>query len=259
MTLIQKQFEELRELDPRINEKMIIKSINVVDRNKQSVINYLNGTIEPSPEFLRAWNNIIYPGYKKKVDSYPKIGELYASIDDILKEKGSLYQKILKQARTFDVVLELAMELHEKADYYDMYDILKGNRIMGNTLIYAKSKYIYNEFLKRDKMISDTNFLKIIGMTNDASKEFRDNNYISVDKATPNFDECVVLASKVNHVKPISEDELKEFIQGIDKNVLKHYASSVFHRKDYFDVSLNKTLLKKYYMFYYAYTIRQDN
>ena len=240
---MQKQFEELRELDPRINEKMIIKSINVVDRNKQSVINYLNGTIEPSPEFLRAWNNIIYPGYKKKVDSYPKIGELYASIDDMLKEKGSLYQKILKQASALDDVLELAMELHEKADYYDMYDILKGNRIMGNTLIYAKSKYIYNEFLKRDKMISNINFLKIIGMTNDASKE---------------FDECVILASKVNHVRPISEDELKEFIQGIDKNVLKHYASSVFRRKDYFDVSLNKTLFKKYYMFYYAYMIRQN-
>src|SRR5699024_10676351 len=63
---------------------------NIVDRNKKEVISYLHGTSEPSPEFLKSWNNTIYPGYKNKLDNYPKISELYILIDDIIKDKGEI-------------------------------------------------------------------------------------------------------------------------------------------------------------------------
>lgn len=257
MTTVQEQYQELCKLDPRIDDRIFIKSLNIVDRNKKEVISYLNGTSEPSPEFLKSWNNTIYPGYKNKLDNYPKISELYILIDDIIKDKGELYRKLLKQASGLDDILEIAMQLHEKADYYDMYDIIKGNRIIGNALVYAKSKYIYNEFLKRDESISDMVFLRLIGMSEKASQEFRKNNYTHVDRLTPNFDEFVVYASKINQVKPLSKDELNDFIQGINETTLKYYASKVFHRKDYFNVSMDKTILNKYYMFYYAYTLRQ--
>ena len=258
MTTVQEQYQELCKLDPRIDDRIFIKSLNIVDRNKKEVISYLNGTSEPSPEFLKSWNNTIYPGYKNKLDNYPKISELYILIDDIIKDKGELYRKLLKQANGLNDILELAMQLHEKADYYDMYDIIKGNRIIGNALVYAKSKYIYNEFLKRDESISDMVFLRLIGMSEKASQEFRKNNYTHVDRLTPNFDEFVVYASKINQVKPLSKDELNDFIQGINETTLKYYASKVFHRKDYFNVSMDKTILNKYYMFYYAYTLRQE-
>lgn len=257
MTTVQEQYQELCKLDPRIDDRIFIKSLNIVDRNKKEVISYLNGTSEPSPEFLKSWNNTIYPGYKNKLDNYPKISELYILIDDIIKDKSELYRKLLKQASGLDDILEIAMQLHEKADYYDMYDIIKGNRIIGNALVYAKSKYIYNEFLKRDESISDMVFLRLIGMSEKASQEFRKNNYTHVDRLTPNFDEFVVYASKINQVKPLSKDELNDFIQGINETTLKYYASKVFHRKDYFNVSMDKTILNKYYMFYYAYTLRQ--
>lgn len=257
MTTVQEQYQELCKLDPRIDDRIFIKSLNIVDRNKKEVISYLHGTSEPSPEFLKSWNNTIYPGYKNKLDNYPKISELYILIDDIIKDKGELYRKLLKQANGLNDILELAMQLHEKADYYDMYDIIKGNRIIGNALVYAKSKYIYNEFLKRDESISDMVFLRLIGMSEKASQEFRKNNYTHVDRLTPNFDEFVVYASKINQVKPLSKDELNDFIQGINETTLKYYASKVFHRKDYFNVSMDKTILNKYYMFYYAYTLRQ--
>lgn len=257
MTTVQEQYQELCKLDPRIDDRIFIKSLNIVDRNKKEVISYLNGTSEPSPEFLKSWNNTIYPGYKNKLDNYPKISELYILIDDIIKDEGELYRKLLKQASGLDDILEIAMQLHEKADYYDMYDIIKGNRIIGNALVYAKSKYIYNEFLKRDESISDMVFLRLIGMSEKASQEFRKNNYTHVDRLTPNFDEFVVYASKINQVKPLSKDELNDFIQGINETTLKYYASKVFHRKDYFNVSMDKTILNKYYMFYYAYTLRQ--
>lgn len=261
MTTVQEQYQELCKLDPRIDDRIFIKSLNIVDRNKKEVISYLHGTSEPSPEFLKSWNNTIYPGYKNKLDNYPKISELYALIDNIIEDKGELYRKLLKQANGLDDILELAMQLHEKADYYDMYDIIKGNRIIGNALVYAKSKYIYNEFLKRDESISDMVFLRLIGMSEKASQEFRKSkkDFIHDSRTTHNFDKCVAYASKVNHIKPLSEDELKEFIQGIDETTLKYYASKVFHRKSYFDVSMDKTMLNKYYMFYYAYTLRQDN
>lgn len=261
MITVQEQYQELCKLDPRIDDRIFIKSLNIVDRNKKEVISYLHGTSEPSPEFLKSWNNTIYPGYKNKLDNYPKIGELYALIDNIIEDKGELYRKLLMQANGLDDVLELAMQLHEKADYYDMYDIIKGNRIIGNALVYAKSKYIYNEFLKRDESISDMVFLRLIGMSEKASQEFRKSkkDFIHDSRTTHSFDKCVIYASRVNNIKPLSEDELKEFIQDIDETTLKYYASKVFHRKSYFDVSMDKTALKKYYMFYYAYTLRQGN
>lgn len=261
MTTVQEQYQELCKLDPRIDDRIFIKSLNIVDRNKKEVISYLHGTSEPSPEFLKSWNNTIYPGYKNKLDNYPKISELYILIDDIIKDKGELYRKLLKQASGLDDILEIAMQLHEKADYYDMYDIIKGNRIIGNALVYAKSKYIYNEFLKRDESISDMVFLRLIGMSEKASQEFRKSkkDFIHDSRTTHSFDEFVVYASKINQVKPLSEDELKEFIQGIDETTLKYYASKVFHRKSYFNVSMDRTILNKYYMFYYAYTLRQGN
>ena len=193
MTTVQEQYQELCKLDPRIDDRIFIKSLNIVDRNKKEVISYLHGTSEPSPEFLKSWNNTIYPGYKNKLDNYPKISELYILIDDIIKDKGELYRKLLKQASGLDDILELAMQLHEKADYYDMYDIIKGNRIIGNALVYAKSKYIYNEFLKRDESISDMVFLRLIGMSEKASQEFRKSKnltqndlatYLNVDQTT---------------------------------------------------------------------------
>lgn len=263
MATVQEQYQELCKLDPRIDDRIFIKSLNIVDRNKKEVISYLHGTSEPSPEFLKSWNNTIYPGYKNKLDNYPKISELYILIDNIIKDKDELYRKLLKQANGLEDVLELAMQLHEKADYYDMYDIIKGNRIIGNALVYAKSKYIYTELLKRDEKISDVNFLKLIGMNANVSIELRENNYTHVDRLTPNFDEFVVYASKINQVKPLSVDELKEFIQGIDDPTFKFYATKVFHRNSYFDFrnkkrsNVSKVALKKYYMFYYAYTIRQ--
>ena len=267
MTIVQKQYEELCKLDPRIDDRIFIKSINVADHSKKEVISYLHGISEPSPEFLKSWNNTIYPGYKNKLDNYPKISELYILIDTIIKDKGELYRKLLKQANGLDDILEIAMQLHEKADYYDMYDIIKGNRIIGNALVYAKSKYIYTELLKRDEKISDVNFLRLIGMNVNVSIEFRENNYTHVDRLTPNFDEFVSHASKINQVKPLSEDELIDFIQGIDESMFKTYASKVFRRKSYFNfrykersnASLSKTALKKYYMFYYAYMIRKND
>ena len=194
MTTVQEQYQELCKLDPRIDDRIFIKSLNIVDRNKKEVISYLHGTSEPSPEFLKSWNNTIYPGYKNKLDNYPKISELYVLIDDIIKDKGELYRKLLKQASGLDDILEIAMQLHEKADYYDMYDIIKGTRIIGNALVFAKSKYIYNEFLKRDESISDMIFLRLIGMSEKASQEFRKSkkDFIHDSRTTHNFDKCVI-------------------------------------------------------------------
>ena len=106
MTTVQEQYQELCKLDPRIDDRIFIKSLNIVDRNKKEVISYLHGTSEPSPEFLKSWNNTIYPGYKNKLDNYPKISELYVLIDDIIKDKGELYRKLLKQASGLDDILD---------------------------------------------------------------------------------------------------------------------------------------------------------
>ena len=64
MTTVQEQYQELCKLDPRIDDRIFIKSLNIVDRNKKEVISYLHGTSEPSPEFLKSWNNTIIQAIK---------------------------------------------------------------------------------------------------------------------------------------------------------------------------------------------------